>query len=104
MEIFQQVHTHVYSHHFIFSHNKCYSYYYYITDIDATKPVHSDSDSSDLPDIPPPDQRARPLCQSPRKRARSDQSPAQPRTPLKHSPKKNPHTITPSTSQTQFLR
>ena len=35
------------------SHNKYYSYYYDITDIDATKPVHSDSDSSDLPDIPP---------------------------------------------------
>ena len=51
MEIFQQVHTYVYSHHFIFSHNKYYSYYYYITDIDATRPVHSDSDSSDLPDI-----------------------------------------------------
>ena len=103
MEIFQQVHTYGYSHHFIFSHNKYYSYYYYyyyITDIDATKPVHLDCDSSDLPDIPPPDQRARPLCRSPRKRARSDQSPAQPCTPLQHSPKKNPHTITPSTSQT----
>ena len=45
MEIFQQVHTYVYSHHFIFSRNKYYSYYYYITDIDATKPVHLDSDS-----------------------------------------------------------
>ena len=60
MEIFQQVHTYVYSHHFLFSHNKYYSYYYYITDIDATKPVHSDFDSSDLPDIPPPDEHASP--------------------------------------------
>ena len=84
MDIFQQVHTYVYSHHFTFSHNKYYSHYYYITDIDATKPVHSDSDSSDLPDIPPPDQCARPLHRSPRKRARSDQSPAQPHTPLQH--------------------
>ena len=90
--------------HMSISHNKYYSYYYYITDIDATKPVHSDLDSSDLPDIPPPDQCARPLCWSPSKRARSDQSPAQPHTPLQHSPKKNPHAITPSTSQTQFLR
>ena len=88
---------------FYISHNKYYCYYY-IIDIDATKPVHLDSDSSDLPDIPPPDQCARPLCQSPRKRARSDQSPAQPRTPLQHSPKKNPDTITPSTSHTQFSR
>ena len=84
MEMFQQVHTYVYSHHFIFSHNKYYSYYYYITDIDATKPVHSDSDSSDLPDILPPDKCARPLHQSPGKRARSDQSPAQPHAPLQH--------------------
>ena len=59
-------------------------------------------DSSDLPDIPPPDQHARPLRWPPRKRARSEQSPAQPRTPLQRSPKKNPHTITPSTSHTQF--
>ena len=86
------------------SHNKYYSYYYYITDIDATKPVHSDSDSSDLPDIPPPDQHARPLCQSPWKRARSEQSPAQPRTPLERSPKMNPHIITPSISHTPFSR
>ena len=89
---------------FYISHNKYYSYYYYITDIYATKPVHSDSDSSDLPDIPPPDQHARPLHWSHRKRARSEQSPAQPHTPLQHSPKKNPHTITPSTSHTQFSR
>ena len=74
------------------SHNKYYSYYYDITDIDATKPVHSDSDSSDLPDIPPPAQCARPLHQSPRKRARSE-----PCTPIQHSPKKNPDTITAST-------
>ena len=78
---------------FYISHNKYYSYYY-IIDIDTTKPVHSDSDSSDLPDIPPPDQHARPL----------DQSPAQPHTPLQRSPKKNPDTINPSTSHTQFSR
>ena len=60
MEIFQQVHTHLFTSFYI-SHNKYYSYYYYITDIDTTKPVHSDSDSSGLPDIPPPDQCARPL-------------------------------------------
>ena len=102
MEIFQQVHTRLFTSLYI-SHNKYYSYYYYITDIDATKPVHSDSDSSDLPDIPPPDQCARPLHWFPRKRARSDQSPAQPCNPLQHSPKKNPDTITPSTSQ-QFSR
>ena len=52
---------------FYISHNKYYSYYYYITDIDATKPVHLDSDSSDLPDIPPPDQCARRLRWSPGK-------------------------------------
>ena len=74
------------------SHNKYYSYYYDITDIDATKPVHSNSDSSDLPDIPPPAQHARPLRQSPRKRARPE-----PCTPLQHSPKKKPDTITAST-------
>ena len=84
---------------FYISHNKYYSYYYYITDIDATKPVHSNSDSSDLPDIPLPDQCARSLRQSPRKRARSEQSPAQPFTPLQRSPKRNPHTITPSTNE-----
>ena len=89
---------------FYIPHNKYYSYYYYIKDNDATKPVSSDSDFSDLPDILPPDQCARPLCRSPRKRARSEQSPAQPRTPLHHSPKKNPNTITPSTSHTQFSR
>ena len=73
------------------SHNKYYSYYYDITDIDATKPVHSDSDSSDLPDIPPPAQRARPLRRSPRKRAMSE-----PCTSLQ-PPKKKPDTITAST-------
>ena len=93
MEIFQQAHT---------CHR--YSYYYYIIEIDATKPVHTDSHSSDLPDIPLPDQCARPLCQSPRKRAGSDQSPAQSHTPLHCSPKNNPDTITPSTSQTHFSR
>ena len=31
---------------FYISHNKYYSYYYYIKDNDATKPAHSDSDSS----------------------------------------------------------
>ena len=31
----------------LYLHNKYYSYYYYIKDNDATKPVHSDSDSSD---------------------------------------------------------
>ena len=65
------------------SHNKYYSYYYDITNIDATKPVHSDSDSSDLPDIPSPAQHARPLRQSPRKRAMSE-----PCTPLQHSQKR----------------
>ena len=75
------------------SHNKYYSYYYDITDIDATKPVHSDSDSSDLPDIPPPAQGARPLPRSPRKRAMSE-----PCTPPQQSPKKKPDTITASTS------
>ena len=74
------------------SHNKYYSYYYDITDIDATKPVHLDSDSSDLPDIPPPAQRARPLCRSPRKRAM-----AEPCSPLQHSPKQKPDTIAAST-------
>ena len=103
MEIFQQEHTSLFTSFYI-SHNKYYSYYYYITDIDATKPVHSDSDSSDLPDIPPPDQRTRPLCQSTRKRARSDRSLAQPCTPLQHSPKKNADKITPSISQAQFSR
>ena len=86
---------------FYICHNKYYSYYY-IIDIDATKPVHWDSDSSDLSDIPPPDQHTRPLCWFPRKMARSDQSPAQPHIPLQRSPKKNLDTITPSTSHTKI--
>ena len=45
---------------FYISHNKYYSCYYYVTDIDAINPVHSDSDSSELPDINVPGHYAGP--------------------------------------------